>query len=228
MKYKSWIDHLVSFFRSRARQWDRNFVLLLLFQPITVQRIFCNHCRAPVHQNARWKPDGLELIFTLSTYARWSGQIWIHGWLTKSRRRWALNPMLVLIVQVPFHCTRFMPEFGPLLGGTRQTHGSSFARSRPSFKCPGRARSRIFHSRSFLAFTTVPFLAVFGQLMRLIAMRGTAHFSEASTATEIFCLLELHAPIMSLYSRLRYKVYIPSGSWIWSRFPIRLGILLIG
>ena len=67
-------------------------------------------------------------------------------------------------------------------------------------------------SRSFLAFTTVPFLAVFGQLMRLIAMRGTAHFSEASTATEIFCLLELHAPIMSLYSRLRYKVYVPSGS----------------
>ena len=181
-------------------------------------------CRAPVHRNARMKPDGLEL----STYARWSGQIWIHGWLTKSRRRWALNPMLVLIVQVPFHCTRFMPEFGPLLGGTRQTHGSSFARSRPSFKCPGRARSRIFHSRSFLAFTTVPFLAVFGQLMRLIAMRGTAHFSEASTATEIFCLLELHAPIMSLYSRLRYKVYVPSGSWIWSRFPIRLGILLIG
>ena len=224
MKYKSWIDYLVSFFRSRARQWDRNFVLLLLFRPIKVQRIFCNHCSAPVHRNARRKPDGLEL----STYARWSGQIWIHGWLTKSRRRWALNPMLVLIVQVPFHCTRFMPEFGPLLGGTRQTHGCSFARSGSSFKCPGRARSRIFHSRSFLAFTTVPFLAVFGQLMRLIAMRGTAHFSEASTATEIFCLLELHAPIMSLYSRLRYKVYVPSVSWIWSRFPIRLGTLLIG
>ena len=110
--------------------------------------------------------------------------------------------MLVLIVQVPFHCW-FMPEFGPLLGGTRQTHGSSFARSGPSFKCPGRARSRIFHSRSFLAFTTGPFWAVFGQLMSLIAMRGTAHFSEASTATEIFCLLELHAPIMSLYCRLR-------------------------
>ena len=145
MKYKSWIDHLVSFFRSRARQWDRNFVLLLLFRPIKVQRIFCNHCSAPVHRNPRRKPDGLEL----STYARWSGQIWIHGWLTKSRRRWALNPMLVLIVQVPFHCTRFMPEFGPLLGGTRQTHGSSFARSGPSFKCPGRARSRIFHSRGW-------------------------------------------------------------------------------
>ena len=169
-----------------------------------------------LRRNARSKPDGLELILELSTYtyARWSGQGWIHRWLTKSRRRWALNPMLVLIVQVPFHCTRFMPEFGPLLGGTRQTHGSSFARSGSSFKCPGRARSRIFHSRSFLAFTTVPFLAVFGQLMRLIAMRGTAHFSEASTATEIFCLLELHAPIMSLYCRWRYKLYMPSGPWI--------------